>query len=98
MFAAFDKTYDHPQLVWTADGEDLSHTLEILDVHSVRQFRELDANYPFAMKGQSFFVTTNSGVSLLFEAVSEVQMSRIVSALRGIVQNLSKKIIAVSLL
>lgn len=92
--SAINQVYNHPQLVWT-DGNDVSYTLELLDIQSIRPptFGELDEHYPFSVEEHSFFITTHSGISLLFEAVDELQMTRIVSGLQGIAGRLAKKII-----
>ena len=98
MFLQFgsrvNKTYEQPRLLWT-DGQDVSYTLELLDISSIRQpaLYELESYYPFSIPANSFFVSTNGGTSLLFEAVDDVQMRRITSALQGIVARLAKKIV-----
>jgi len=106
--------FEDPRLLWT-DGQDVSYTLELLDIQSIRQPSplELDISYPFAIPAHSFFLTTTNNIisndvnksnsnesdahfghtSLLFEAVDELQMTRVTTALRGIIGKLAKKII-----
>ena len=88
--------YDHPQLVWT-DGYDVSYTIELFDIQSIRQpmLNETEEEYPILMEELSFFVTTYGGTSLLFEAGDEMELIRVVVALKGIVGRLVKKIVMV---
>ena len=108
LFLKFEKTtsskktvYDHPQLVWISDGNDndVSYTIELFDIQSIRQpmQNEVEEQYPTAIKGLGFFVTTYGGVSLLFEAGDEMELVRVVVALKGIVGRLVKKIVMVSI-
>ena len=92
----FSKTSYNPQLVWT-DGYDVSYTIELFDIQSIRQpmLNETEEEYPIAMEELSFFVSTYSGISLLFEAGDEMELIRVVAALKGIVSRLVKKIIMV---
>ena len=92
----FSKTLYNPQLVWT-DGYDVSYTIELFDIQSIRQpmLNETEEEYPIAMEELSFFVSTYSGISLLFEAGDEMELIRVVAALKGIVSRLVKKIIMV---
>jgi len=98
-----DGKFEHPHLLWT-DGHDVSYMLELLGIQSIRKPSafELEDSYPFAIPAHSFFLTTNSNnddgndngtSSLLFEAVDELQMIRVTTALRGIIGKLAKKII-----
>lgn len=90
-----DGNFEHPRLLWT-DGQDVSYTLELLDIQSIRppdMFELEESNYPFAIPNHSFFVTTNGGTELLFEAVDELQMIRVTTSLRGIIGRLAKKIV-----
>lgn len=89
-----DGKYDHPRLLWT-DGQDVSYELEVLDISSINRPapNDLEGSYPFAVGAHSFFLSTNSGTSLLFEAVDETQTKRITKALRSIVRRLARKII-----
>jgi hypothetical protein len=88
-------TYENPRLHWT-DGHSISYTFELLDIEMIRQPTESELNgiYPFAIPAHSFFILNNDGLSLLFEAVDELQMIRITTALRGIIARLAKKIVA----
>ncbi len=87
--------YESPLLQWT-DGNIISHTLELLDIEMIRQATEseLKAIYPVALAAHSFFISNKDGLSLLFEAVDELQMTRITTALRGIIARFVKKIVA----
>mmetsp|Transcript_1198 Transcript_1198/g.2995 ORF Transcript_1198/g.2995 Transcript_1198/m.2995 type:complete len:865 (-) Transcript_1198:165-2759(-) len=86
--------FEQPRLFWT-DGQSVSHSLELLDIASIRPPHpyELEGSYPFAIPDHSFFLFTNDGTTLLFEAVDEVQMIRVTTALRGIIGRLAKKIV-----
>ena len=92
----FSKTSFNPQLVWT-DGHDVSYTIELFDIQSIRQpmLNETEEEYPILMEELSFFVTTYGGTSLLFEAGDEMELIRVVVALKGIVGRLVKKIVMV---
>lgn len=100
MFLQFGTTqsngqFDHPQLCWTDDKDANSyHHLELLSIQSVRQptMFELE-NYTQAIPAHSFLLVTTDGTSLVFEAVDEVQMNRVSSALKGIISRLAKKIL-----
>ena len=63
----------------------------------------MEDSYPFTIPAHSFFLTTNDNnnddgndngtSSLLFEAVDELQMIRVTTALRGIIGKLARRII-----
>lgn len=95
--------FEQPRLLWT-DGKGVSYALPLLDIQSIRRPtpRELDNSYPFAIPAHSFLLSTrrdgegdegDGHRSLLFEAVDEVQMTRVMTALRGIIGKLARKII-----
>ena len=86
--------YENPRLQWT-DGNSISHTLELLDIEMIRRATESELNgiYPFAIAAHSFFIFNKDGLKLLFEAVDELQMTRITTALRGIIARFVKKIV-----
>ena len=100
MFLKFGNTqpsgqFDHPQLCWADDNDANSYYhLELLSIQSVRKptMFELE-NYTQAIPAHSFLVVTTDGTSLVFEAVDEVQMNRVSSALKWIISRLAKKII-----
>lgn len=88
--------YECPSLLWT-DGHDISHTIEVFDIESIHQptESELIDTYPFAIPTQCFFISTKSNcLSLLFEAVDELQVERITTALRGIIARLARKVVS----
>lgn len=82
---------DSLYLEWT-DGYAASHTIDVFDIDSIRQPDDVELRlYPFAIPANSFFISSKEdGSSLLFEAVDELQLERIVSALRGIISRLTK--------
>jgi len=92
--SAEDGSFERPRLLWT-DGHDVSYALELLDVRAIRppEPSELEGTYPFAAPDRSFFISTSDGAALLFEALDGVQMTRVTSALRGIIGRLAKKIV-----
>jgi hypothetical protein len=86
--------YESPRLLWT-DGYSITHSLELLDIEMIHQAieSELKGVYPFAIAAHSFFISNKGGLSLLFEAVDELQVMRIITALRSIIARFARKII-----
>jgi len=80
-----------PCLVWT-DGSDLSYTIELLDIMSIRKptLFELDC-YVFAIPAQSFVISTPK-TTLSFEASSESEATDVIVALQKITSRLARKI------
>jgi len=66
----------------------------LFDIQSMRKPTkfELDS-YPQAIAGNSFFLSTNNGTSLLFEAINDVQIDRVTTGLKGVVSKLVRDII-----
>jgi hypothetical protein len=66
----------------------------LFDIQSMRKptIFELDS-YPQAIAGNSFFLSTNNGTSLLFEAINDVQIDRVTTGLKGVVSKLVRDII-----
>lgn len=86
--------YDHPRLLWT-DGHCVSHSLDLLDITAIRQpvFSEVEGTYRFAIPEHCFFLITQNGSRLLFEAMDESQMTGITMALRNLISRFSRKIV-----
>jgi len=86
--------YEYPYLLWT-DGHCVSHKLDLLDIDSIRQplQSEVEDNYLFAIPEHCFFLSTQSGTRLLFEAVDELQVTEITIALRDLISKFSRKIV-----
>ena len=87
--------FDHPRLVWS--GLDETQSVDLFDIVSLREpsLLELD-NYPLAVPAHCFFLETSSasGCNLLFEAVDETQMRRVMSGLVHIVGKLARWVVA----
>lgn len=66
----------------------------LFDISSIRKpsVFELDS-FPMASVDSCFFVSRCDGNSLLFEAIDNVQMTRVSSALKGIVTKMTRSII-----
>lgn len=98
MFLKFQKgsdagsSFERPCLLWT-DGPDASYTVELFDIHSIRNptLFELD-DYTFAIPSRSFVVSTGD-MFLMFEATDASQTTRVMTALQKIISRLAMKIL-----
>ncbi len=70
----------------------MSHTIELLDIQSIRQplLSEVEGGY---IPEHCFFLSTHNGMRLLFEAMDESQVTGITMALRRLVSRFSRKIV-----
>ncbi len=89
--------FEEPCFVWKDAIEDSNPAIEgfsLFDISSIRKpsVFELD-NFPMAIADSSFFISKCDGESLLFEAIDNVQMTRVSSALKGIVAKMTRYII-----
>jgi len=89
--------FEEPSFVWKDAMENSTPTMEnfsLFDISSIRKpsVFELDS-FPMASADSCFFVSRCDGNSLLFEAIDNVQMTRVSSALKGIVAKMTKSII-----
>lgn len=96
-----DERYEQPRLLWT-DGHDVSHSIELLDIQSIRQpsVHELEGIYPCACPENCFFLTIldDSNIygttsALLFEVAGGIHVSQVMTNLRNIIKHLARKII-----
>ena len=91
--------FDHPRLVWSGVDEIQSADLfvDLFDIVSIRRPTPPEIeNYPRAVPAHCFFIETSSasGCNILFEAVDEIQMSRVMSGLTNIVGKLARWVVA----
>lgn len=89
--------FEAPCFVWKDAVEESTPTMEgfsLFDISSIRKpsVFELDS-FPMATADSSFFISKCDGDSLLFEAIDNVQMTRVSSALKGIVAKMTRCII-----
>lgn len=97
--------FEDPCFIWKdADGRVSSFApkksftaterIGLFDVLSIKKptMIELDG-YPLAIPENCFILLMNNGASLLFEAIDNFQMTRISTAIRGIVAKMARNIV-----
>ena len=78
----------------TSDSETTRGSIGLFDISSVEKAGLMNlSSYPFAIPGNSFFVTLNNGGVILFEAKDEVEQKRFIQGLRWVVARLAFNLI-----
>mmetsp|Transcript_38771 Transcript_38771/g.79227 ORF Transcript_38771/g.79227 Transcript_38771/m.79227 type:complete len:724 (-) Transcript_38771:205-2376(-) len=105
--AADESSHMDPCLLWdiivkdssttgvaTSGGEPTRGSIGLFDISSVEKAGLMNlSSYPFAIPGNSFFVTLNNGGVILFEAKDEIEQKKFIQGLRWIVARLAFNLI-----